>query len=97
MTAPDITKLTHWVVPVSSYFTQLFKLRYVLDLVGYDPCDDWTAEEVLQYPDGLYYLDGRAQFSCRVCERMTDWEGEIAEFEFDAYENVCGGSPRCCP
>jgi len=81
----------------SSFLARLFNVRWELGFYGNDPCDEWDIDEVLGLPDGLYYRDGRVKFQCRVCEHWTDWEGEAAEFEIDAYENVCGGSPRCCP
>lgn len=48
-------------------------------------------------PDGLREQDGVIGFDCRVCDAFTEWNGEIADFEHGAHENVCGGSPRCCP
>lgn len=48
-------------------------------------------------PDGLRYHDGEVQFECRSCGKWSEWPSDVADFEPGAYENMCGGSPRCCP
>lgn len=48
-------------------------------------------------PDGLFERDGVVMFACRVCGRDSEWPTDIEDFVFDAPQNVCGGSPRCCP
>lgn len=48
-------------------------------------------------PDGLIYNDGQIQFECISCGAWTEWCGDVADFEPGAHENMCGGSPRCCP
>lgn len=48
-------------------------------------------------PDGLREHNGMIEFQCRVCESWTEWPGEVLDYDPDAHENVCGGSPRCCP
>jgi len=84
-------------IPVSTYLASLFNLRWVLGRVGYDPCDEWDADEILGLPEGLSMIDGTISFECRSCERWTEWPAAISEFELGHYANVCGGSPRCCP
>lgn len=54
----------------------------------------WISDEL---PDGLREHNGLIEFQCRVCGRWTRWEGEVLDYDPDASENVCGGSPRCCP
>lgn len=54
-------------------------------------------EQHVLLPDGLRDHDGEIQFQCIVCERWTEWPADVADFVPDASENVCGGSPRCCP
>lgn len=48
-------------------------------------------------PDGLWLRNGRPVFECNVCGAVTEWEGELDEFELGSPGNVCGGSPRCTP
>lgn len=63
---------------------------------------DWLTEAARrsigepELPEGLYRRDGRLQFECRVCERWTEWPADPEDFDINAPENVCGGSPRCC-
>lgn len=54
----------------------------------------WISDEL---PDGLREENGVIEFECRSCGTWTAWEGEILDFDPDAHENMCGGSPRCCP
>jgi hypothetical protein len=61
-----------------------------------DMVADLTADRV-RLPDGLRRHDGQLQFQCRVCEHWTEWPDDVADFDPDAPENMCGGSPRCCP
>lgn len=65
---------------------------------------DWLTEAARrpynrdpELPEGLVMLGGRPQFPCRVCGAWTDWEGEVKDFVDGLAENVCGGSPWCCP
>lgn len=81
----------------SSFLARLFNVRWELGFYGNDPCDEWDIDSVLGLPDGLYYHNGRTQFQCQVCETWTDWEGDDGEFDIDDPNNLCGGSPRCCP
>lgn len=98
MTAAADNLFARWTgEPVSAYLANLFGLRFVLGREGLDPCDEWEIEALLSYPEGLEYREGRAKFSCRVCDAWTDWDGEPGDFEDGHYANVCGGSPRCCP
>lgn len=83
--------------PISGYFANLFNLRWDLGRFGNDPCDEWVIDDVLGLPDGLSFIDGGIKFQCRICESWTEWPAEIADFDINAHENVCGGSPRCCP
>lgn len=55
-----------------------------------------TAERV-NLPEGMRRHEGEVQFQCRVCEHWTEWSGDVADYDPDAHENMCGGSPRCCP
>lgn len=48
-------------------------------------------------PEGLFMHQGRVSFECASCGKTTGWEGTLDEWEPDAMENLCGGSPRCCP
>lgn len=50
-----------------------------------------------ELPEGLIMLAGKVQFACRVCGEWTEWPANIEDFDIDTPENVCGGSPRCCP
>lgn len=75
----------------------LFGVRYEMGRYGNDPCDPWQVEEVLQYPDGLEYHNGRPHTRCRVCDCLFEYEGEPAYFDLNDPANVCGGSPACCP
>lgn len=75
----------------------LFGVRYLLGRYGDDPCDEWCIEDIMNLPDGLFYIGGKIQFECNVCEKWTEWPADISEFEIGHYANVCGGSPRCCP
>lgn len=54
-------------------------------------------KEVGELPDGLYWIEGKPTFACRVCDAWTVWDGEPEDFEDGHPNNVCGGSPRCCP
>ena len=36
-------------------------------------------------------------FKCRVCGTNVRWEGDPEDFDEDDPNNLCGGSPRCCP
>jgi hypothetical protein len=65
---------------------------------------DWLLEAArrpiappAELPDGLEMMDGRPHFQCRVCEKWTEWEVDPADFVAGVAENVCGGSPWCCP
>lgn len=90
--APTISK------PIaSSFLARLFNVRWELGFYGSDPCDEWDIDSVLGLPDGLYYRNGRRQFQCLSCDKWTDWEGEVADFKIEDPNNLCGGSPRCCP
>jgi hypothetical protein len=75
----------------------LFGLRYMLDRYGYDPCDEWDIDTLLQLPEGLEYRSGQIQYQCRVCERWTELPVDATEFELDDPHNMCGRSPSCCP
>lgn len=83
--------------PISARLASLFNLRWMLGRYGNDPCDEWAIDDLLGLPDGLTYQDGQVQFQCRVCEKWTEWPADVEDFDPDAYQNVCGGSPRCCP
>lgn len=50
-----------------------------------------------ELPDGLYEINGAVGFNCNVCDNFTEWNAEVSDFKFGGHENVCGGSPRCCP
>ncbi len=54
----------------------------------------WISDEL---PDGLREYNGLIEFQCRSCGAWTEWPDEIADYDPDAHENMCGGSPRCCP
>ncbi len=54
----------------------------------------WISDEL---PDGLREHNGLFEFQCRVCERWTEWPGEVLDYDPDTHENMCGGSQRCCP
>lgn len=82
---------------ISTKFANLFGLRYILGRIGNDPCDEWNIDDVLNLPDGLHYHNGEIRFECRVCKAWTEWPTDVNDFDPDAHENVCGGSPRCCP
>lgn len=83
--------------PISGYFANLFDLRWVLGRYGYDPCDEVDVDILMGLPDGLRYHGGQIQFQCRVCDEWSEWPVDIADFDIDDRNNVCGGSPLCCP
>lgn len=62
------------------------------------PTNHWVELQRPLLPDGLYYdNDGGLYFHCNVCDAPTEWPVEPEDFEFGVAENVCGGSPWCCP
>ncbi|MBH0112688.1 hypothetical protein I5E68_06955 [Novosphingobium sp. YJ-S2-02] len=62
-----------------------------------DQAGDAT-EMVDELPEGLRRDEsGAIEFQCRSCGQWAEWPGEPEDFEFDAPENLCGGSPRCLP
>lgn len=84
-------------VEVSGRLANLFNLRWVLSRYGFDPCDEWDIDSLLGLPEGLSYIDGKIKFHCERCDALTEWCGEISEFELGNHANLCGGSQRCCP
>lgn len=83
--------------PISGRIVTLFGLRYLLDRIGYDPCDEWDASDILGLPDGLTYRNGRIEFDCVRCGNPSEWPVEVELFVYGDDMNLCGGSPRCCP
>lgn len=83
--------------PIARHWAHLFALRWVLDREGHDPCDEWSIEELLRYPEGLHYRNGRAEYECERCGNWAEWPVEPGEFVYGDDMNLCGGSPRCCP
>lgn len=75
----------------------LFRVRFALGLEGYDPCDEWDIDQVLELPEGLTYVRGAIRFECLSCGELAELPCDVSEFDIDAPENLCGGSPRCCP
>jgi hypothetical protein len=62
------------------------------------PADAPIAQIEDELPDGLYMLDGNVMATCRRCDRSYEWPAEIERFPgSDDYNNLCGGSPSCCP
>lgn len=82
---------------VSRRLAHLFGLRWVLGREGYDPCDAWAPEDVLGWPPGLTYRNGAAHYYCVSCGELTEWPLEPEEYDEGDPNNLCGGSPRCCP
>lgn len=56
-----------------------------------------SAGHVLDLPDGLFMKGGHIHFTCRQCGEAAMWPGEIEQWDQDDVNNLCGGSPRCCP
>lgn len=54
-------------------------------------------EEQVPLPDGLFYLDGQIMAACRVCANAYEWPADVGDYVEGELNNVCGGSPRCCP
>ena len=51
-----------------------------------------------ELPEGLIEdAYGNILFECRSCQKWTKLPCEIEDFEPDAPENMCGGSPWCIP
>lgn len=50
-----------------------------------------------ELPDGLFMHKGAVSFTCRSCGNVAPWDGEVADFQNGHRNNLCGGSPRCCP
>lgn len=48
-------------------------------------------------PDDLFMKGGHVMFECRLCGEAAIWPGEIEQWDQDDVNNLCGGSPRCCP
>lgn len=82
---------------ISGKLASLFGLRFILDREGHDPCDEWDIDLVLGLPEGLTYTRGAIRFECLSCGELTEWPADVEDFDIDAIENRCGGSPRCCP
>lgn len=48
-------------------------------------------------PYGLYRdTAGHLSYECRSCERISDWDGTVAEYEDDEIK-LCGGTQWCIP
>lgn len=66
--------------------------------LGYCFCPAGVELEGKVLPEGLHYGDdGKVMFFCGGCDQYREWIGEPADFVLGERENVCGGSPRCCP
>lgn len=56
------------------------------------------AEIVEELPDGLWRNPkGVLTYYCRSCGNASEWYGETKDFDIDNENNLCGGSPCCCP
>lgn len=84
-------------VGISLFLAHAFDLRWMLGRYGFDPCDEWSIDDMLKLPDGLSYHNGSISFQCRSCDKWSAWEADVADFDIDDHNNLCGGSPRCCP
>lgn len=66
---------------------------------GYCDCpagEELKARKAL--PEGLHYSDdGKVMYHCHGCDQFKELEIEPAEFVHGDPNNLCGGSPRCCP
>jgi len=82
---------------ISSRFAVLFGLRYMLDRVGNDPCDECDIDALLGLPEGLTYVRGAIRFECLSCGDLDEWPAEVEDFDIDNPANRCGKSPGCCP
>lgn len=58
---------------------------------------EWLGQCDCDLPEGLIRKSGVLMFECRSCNKWTEWPANIEDFDINAPENVCGGSPRCCP
>lgn len=82
---------------ISGKLASLFGLRYILGRVGNDPCDEWDIDALLGLPEGLTYFRGEIRYECLSCGDLAVLPCGVEEFDIDDPNNLCGGSPRCCP
>lgn len=57
----------------------------------------WKSKKATELPDGLRDNEGKVEFECRSCESWSEWHADVADFDINDINNLCGGSPRCCP